>query len=113
MKIIALIATVAALMVSHEVNAQRATTFGKPDCGQWKTDQKTLTQIWLLGYLSGLNYMWSEMGEKPADPLSALGSADQAFAWMDNYCRDSPLETINTGAVALLRELAKRKSQGK
>jgi len=83
---------------------QPATIFGNFDCGRWfkAPDAKT----WLLGFLSGVSAMTpAHIG----DPLSKLGSVDQAYLWMDNYCRKNPLNSIDRGAAALMLELkAKR-----
>jgi hypothetical protein len=59
---------------------------------------------WLLGYLSALN-LWGVIGHK-----DALAETDAAglCAWMDNYCRSHPMETIATGADQLARELERR-----
>ena len=35
------------------------------------------------------------------DPLSQLGSAEQIYLWIDNFCRANPLETVPAGAAQL------------
>ena len=39
------------------------------------------------------------------DPLDGLSSAQQAFLWMDNYCRANPLKNVSDGASDLFLEL--------
>lgn len=85
------------------------TSFGTPDCGQWVKTARPSERAWLLGYLSGMNTVWDGEGNKPADPLGKLNSADQAYLWMDNYCKANPLKNVSTGAVDLFFELVKKK----
>ena len=86
------------------------TIFGTPDCGQWVNDRpvaREQNKSWLLGYLSGLNVRHQLAGLKPADPLDKLNSADQAFLWVDNYCKANPLRKVSTAGFELFLELAK------
>ena len=83
-------------------HAKGQTMFGSPDCGQWLADRASHQKSWLLGFLSGLNVA---IAEKNFDPLDRLNSADQAFAWMDNYCRNNPLKLVSAGAAKLYEEL--------
>ena len=91
------------LSVAH-AQGQPATTFGNRDCGRWFKEPAAKT--WLMGYLSGVSAM------SPAhfgDPLGKLGSAEQAFLWIDNYCKTNPLSSIDRGAAALMFELKDKK----
>jgi hypothetical protein len=65
------------------------TTFGSPDCGQWLAEKTLARRAWLAGFLSGLNVTHSY--NRKGDSLDELSSMDQAYAWMDNYCRKNPL----------------------
>lgn len=91
------------LVFMHGANAQQATvtSFGNYDCGEWFTKRQP-ARIWLLGYLSGL-----AAGDSQAkvDVLDRLNSADQAYLWMDNYCKANPLKKVSNGAVQLYIEL--------
>ncbi len=62
---------------------------------------------WLAGYLSGLN---AAIGSGGSDPLSQLGSFDQAALWMNNYCQANPLSNTQEGGNKLYRELLARVS---
>jgi len=62
----------------------------------------------VLGYLSGLNSSGVEKG----DPLDAISSAEQIYAWMDNYCRQNPLNTVVPGGNRLFREISNRAKAG-
>jgi len=118
-----LLTTLLALSVSgHSVAQDNAgtpseqsyytTSFGVPDCGQWIKKSRPGSDVWLMGYLSGLNKMFNSLSVKPNpayDPLSELSSADQAFAWMDNWCRENPLKGVDEGALMLHTTLLAQK----
>lgn len=91
------------------------TSFGNYDCGQWFQGPQA-AKPWLLGYLTGINFAvlansstkYDPLGKK-YDPLGNLNSADQAFLWMDNYCKAHPLETVGVGGWFLFQELQRLK----
>jgi hypothetical protein len=91
------------LVLMQGANAQQATvtSIGDYDCGEWFT-KKQPARTWLLGYLSGL-----AAGDSQAkvDVLDRLNSADQAYFWMDNYCKANPLKNISSGAIQLYFEV--------
>jgi hypothetical protein len=85
--------------------------FGSSECGKWlgaKTEPLSRNghELWLVGYLSGLSVMHDRAGLQPADPLSRLGSMNQVFVWMDNYCQLNPLKWVVQGADQLWTELS-------
>ncbi|MDM0079215.1 hypothetical protein QTI17_01290 [Variovorax sp. J31P179] len=98
---------VAASLLACLSNGFAFTTFGSYDCGQWFT-KREVAKSWLLGLLSGLNFMVADE-KKGNDPLSKLGSADQAFLWMDNYCRANPLKSVTDGGIDLYIEIQMKK----
>lgn len=86
--------------------AMAQTTIGDYDCGQWVNNKGPASKSWLLGYLTGLNMMAADLKSNPKrDHLDKLNSADQAYLWMDNYCRANPLKRVSQGATALYIEL--------
>ena len=88
----------------HSSKQTETTMFGAPDCGEWIKKTRPGADVWLIGYLSGLNSMFNSLSVKPNvmyDPLSELSSADQALAWMDNWCKENPLKRVNEGANLL------------
>jgi hypothetical protein len=87
------------------------TGFGSPDCGKWLADKSPLQKIWLSGFLSGMNAVHNAAFKR--DPLDELSSMDQAYAWMDNYCKKNPLERINVGGFELFVELMKKEAKRK
>jgi hypothetical protein len=101
-KSIRIIAAAAICLAAQNSFAQ--TTFGGADCGQWLAEKTPTRKLWLAGYLSGLSVMHAANLHK-GDPLGELSSMDQAYAWMDNYCRKNPLEDVRKGGLDLFTEL--------
>ena len=101
------VAVMAFLLVSETALAQ--TTIGVSDCGQWINQQNVARKAWLLGFLTGLDVMWTRWSMNTmktiVHPLDKLNSAEQAYVWMDNYCRANPLENVGNGGVLLFIEL--------
>lgn len=95
-------AIVIALLLSHSAS-YAVRIYGTYDCGQWFV-KRELAKSWLLGYLSGVNVMLADEKIK-YDPLGKLNSAEQAFLWVDNYCKGNPLETLESAGMKLYLEL--------
>ena len=75
-------------------------TFGDPDCGQWIKNNSYTDKTWLLGQLTGKN------GEpRWRNPLNSLNSAEQAYLYVDNYCRNNPLGKVSSAGYALFLDL--------
>ena len=89
-------------------SGQAQTMFGGPDCGAWLKQERDIDKSWFLGYLSGLNVRHDLANLKPRNPLGKLDSADQAFVWMDNFCKANPLRKVATGGYELLEELGRK-----
>lgn len=82
------------------------TNFGGADCGQWLAEETPMRKAWLAGFLSGMNT--AHVATQKGDPLDELSSMDQAYAWLDNYCRQNPLNRVADGGVNLFVELLKK-----
>jgi hypothetical protein len=70
---------------------------GVSSCGSW-TEARSNNQAtpsaygqWVVGFLSGIGYEGAP--QFGADPLLGM-DADGVWAWIDNYCRDHPIDTI-------------------
>ena len=100
---------VAALIAAGAPAWGQVTTFGDSDCGEWLNAPSASKKAWLLGYLTGVNEMHERSQLQPADPLDALNSADQAYVWIDNYCKQHPLDRVRAGARDLFAELVRLK----
>jgi hypothetical protein len=101
------------LLQGRDAAAQGKLIFGQGinSCGSW-TDSRPrrnlnagLSAQWVAGYLSGLN-----INSKLPDALEGT-DFDGIMAWIDNYCRSSPLESIGTAAGKLMEELELRRRQ--
>lgn len=106
MKYLLVIAVLLSFTAPDKVQA--AEIRGYTDCGQWldvrtNSQKKTLSlarQLWVLGYLSGL-----AIGKNKEFFLSGNGlSNEQIMFWLDNYCRENPLQHTFQGAIKLFRE---------
>ncbi len=82
------------------------TNLGEPDCGKWLNQRSDTHKAWLHGVLTGQNIVFAELMK--GNPLGKLSSAEQAYAWMDNYCRSNPLKGLSEGAYELFVELIKK-----
>ena len=95
------------LLLSHSLSFGAVSThFGDYDCGEWFT-KRPVAGAWLLGYLSGINAMAADE-KKRFDPLNNLNSADQAYLWVDNYCKANPLKQLSSAGQLLYLELQKK-----
>lgn len=108
-KVFAAFTILAYCIITAAHAAENSTSIGRPDCGRYILSPSSEHKAWVLGYLSGINEMLegTTPSRKPSNPLGQLKSAEQAYLWMDNYCKKYPLENVTSGAVALLLELRK------
>ena len=80
---------------------------GSLSCGKWLASNvvdRHNKLNWVLGWLSAAGY-YTVLGE-----LRETDS-DAVAAWVDNYCHNSPLNTISNAAAALVDTLAKSNSK--
>lgn len=79
---------------------------GSRSCGTWleerQRDKHQYAEAWLVGFLSGMAF------ESDKDFLSGTDNAS-LDAWMDNYCRRNPLQSMYKGAEGLMMELIRQK----
>jgi hypothetical protein len=89
------------------------TYLGAPDCGEWvrQSKERPSDRAWLLGFMSGLNMMYGVQPStrKNDDPLGSINSAQQIYAWMDNYCQKNPLQGTHQGGFELYLELMQKR----
>jgi hypothetical protein len=99
--------------INGEAKGQTTTIYGSPNCGEWVTEKgndRLLSRTWLIGYMSGINITWDVTGKKPIEnALSVISSTAQVFVWMDNYCRDHPLDKVSEAGMTLFFELLDKK----
>jgi hypothetical protein len=71
---------------------------GAQSCGTWTAQRQggyaAKEMAWVLGFLSGVGFT----GIDGANPLRGM-DAQGVWAWIDNYCRDHPIDNIS-GATA-------------
>jgi hypothetical protein len=88
---------------------REAMMWAVPDCGHWIRTPNDAHKTWLAGYLSAMNATLGAMAHK-TDVLKDM-SPQQAYVWMDNYCKANPLSDANEGGNQLWSELVKRKAR--
>lgn len=102
---------IAALMTSGAL-AREGIMYGAGtiSCGEWQQHRSSgykansyQAQAWVDGFLSGIN----TAGDGP-DFLAPKPDAVAFYAWIDNYCREKPLDALIQAAFALKKELASR-----
>lgn len=100
-----LVISVVFLMSATSPSFAGGSRLGVVKCGDWVKNRNDRTatpyEFWLLGYLSGISM---ELGK---NFLANTNSASLEL-WMDNYCRNNPLDSIGVGGDALARELISR-----
>jgi hypothetical protein len=96
-------AVLAAVLMTGSAEAQPQTFaimgLGTASCGSWtaarRSGQALGYEQWTVGFAAGTA---SALGpSKGFDPLRGL-DANAVWAWIDNYCRVHPLETVETAA---------------
>lgn len=101
--------TAIALLGSSQT-AYAFNTIGVIDCGTWIKDRKSrqsaLAEIWVSGLLTGLNIMRVAQGR--ADFLSSIKSTEQLYLWIDNHCRNNPMNDLAIAGLTLANELGKK-----
>ncbi len=91
------------LLSSHAIAAQkvRIIRVGDGSCGTWINERKInlkYQESWLLGYISGV------MSASGNDMLKNT-SVDSIPFWIDNYCKENPLNKLDVGAHQLMLEI--------
>lgn len=89
--------------------------YGGVSCGGWtkahhpKSVEGLAQDNWVLGYVTGFN-AYSGIRESN---ISAGTDNEALIAWIDNYCRSNPLDSIYIASVKLIHELKKKASSPK
>jgi hypothetical protein len=97
------------------IYAQTIKGSGNDNCGEWlqlrqavAMQRATTTQVtilvmeqsWIDGFVSGLNatnlHGVDLLASKPGEGM---------YAWIDNYCRSKPLDSILDASLSLVKEL--------
>ena len=93
------------LTISTASYAYKLYGAGSQSCGEWVSERAAGDWFskgqWMLGVISAVGY-YSVYDLKDID--------SQAFAvWMDNYCKENPLNQFSEGVYSLVEELAVKK----
>jgi hypothetical protein len=113
MKFILLLLLLLSTSVSRAVDLGSGHTlmgFGNNSCGTWTDERRRNVSAgahsWVLGFLTAYN-----LYEHDAGNVSKGTDAKGLFAWIDNYCRDNPLENLETATVRLIEYLTRSRNQ--
>ena len=81
--------------------------YGNNSCGKWLAERKKYDQraageivVWITAYLSGLN-VGLPQNETHSGQIGDRLDNDGVIEWMDNYCDQHPLETIQVASNKL------------
>jgi hypothetical protein len=74
--------------------------------GVWSSDLKFMS-AWITGYLTGANEATVDRGEQDT-LLATRADVPAAFAWIDDYCRAQPRNSIYDASASLMMELRKK-----
>jgi hypothetical protein len=116
MRFLATLLVAATLVTFSEVPALSKITIiglGTQSCGNWTEERRSkgspaemALTTWVVGYLSGVNEVLNEAYKQP-DLLQAK-DVTAYWAWIDNYCRANPLDTVYLASTNLVKDLIKR-----
>ena len=83
---------------------------GAFSCGKFIADtedsemMRSLYFFWAQGFLSGLNFKHFHNAQFATN----LSGSDALKLWIENYCKDDPLDYYSTAVVKLWHELRRR-----
>jgi hypothetical protein len=78
-------------------------------CGKWVTDRQDKSwevakgMAWMQGFFTGLNEGSFMSGHKDWSHIGEHLDIDGAAVWLDNYCREHPLDPFFRAAEQLYR----------
>jgi hypothetical protein len=86
--------------------------YGTESCGTWTVNAEDITGLSVVGQASWLEGALSQanMFVRMTDGTDILQGADDIalIAWIGNYCRQHPLDTVAIATLKLIRELRQR-----
>ena len=99
-------ALVSTPLPSFSAEDYMAERHGATSCGKWIEARKSqdsdpmalLLSVWVSGFVSGAGVTGTEL--KYIDPSARAN-------WVDNYCKEHPLDDVSTAAEQLVVELRK------
>jgi hypothetical protein len=109
---IALLGFAIATVTASVASAQNRMIYGAGmvSCGKWQQYRSSgdkpnsyQAQAWIDGFLSGYN-----SATDGPDFLTPKPSSIAYYAWVDNYCKEKPLDELALAVFALKKELASR-----
>lgn len=102
-----LLAGLIAITLPNFTQAKDITKFGLHTCSEWikaKGADQAFLKGWVLGWITSLNNVFDKQ-----DYLSKLESQQQAYLFVNNYCRTNPNADIEEAADQLMAGLIRKK----
>lgn len=91
------------LIFCISASAQNMSLLSTYSCGKYaesRVQSSIVPSVWLLGFLSGANLYKEQKNNLLKDV-----DRESIFLWMDKYCKEKPLDFIDDGGQALMKEL--------
>jgi hypothetical protein len=104
----AILIVISMVLMVNQASARNGFGAGGHSCGTWLETRQNQDaarvgrESWVLGYVSGAN------SSKDGDDFLVEPDAQAIFAWLDNYCRQHPLERLVKASSMLIDELKMR-----
>lgn len=79
-------------------------SIGDRSCAEWIdnwAERKSFDANWIIGFMTGLSTASSKEFLNDIDDNSIM-------LWIDNYCRNNPLDSLSSGGLMMREELIKR-----
>ena len=106
-----LLVFVLGLVAADGASAQNKTVYGwgMGSCGKWQQYRiaRSTGSLQLEAYVDGFLSGYNAASDSP-DFLAGKPDDAALYNWIDNYCRDKPLNLIGEAVVALKEELLSR-----
>ena len=83
--------------------------YGNQSCGRWvkahaaESEESRHQETWVTGYITAYNRVTHGISN-----LSKGTDSAGLISWIDNYCKDNPLDGVADASAALVQVLIKR-----
>jgi hypothetical protein len=104
-----LLGLVLVIAAADGASARKIIGAGVSSCREWQENRTMGNKVsfqqrsWIAGYLSGYN-----VASNDPDFLVSKPDAAAIYIWIDNYCRNKPLDDLMHAVTALKDELVAR-----
>ena len=108
----ALVAGSLLFVLTARIAAQEQAVLGQGNvsCSSWlenhRSDdvQRSARTAWILGYITAFN----QYGSKSERDVTEGKSTEEMTAWIDNYCKQHPVDNVYRASAALVDEFKQK-----